>query len=180
MEYWKVCGLSWSNIKNWSSKIAEMLSLSLSLKDDILVPIKIESYLGTNYWEGKTTLSFWSHLHSLWWWDSSNGYDEWTLIERVAMFSRKASKTRTSNLGNMKINSKGKEDHWCSHYKKFGHTKETCFKFHEKEKVLIRLAELKGHPPRKVYQATSNFENFGNKSFILFNWRRNVFTTCWT
>jgi len=60
-----------------------------------------------------------------------------------AMFSRKVSYTGTSNLGSMKLNSRGKEDHWCSHYKRSCHTKETCIKLYGKEKTLT-LVKLKG------------------------------------
>lgn len=47
---------------------------------------------------------------------------------------------RLSNPGNMKLNSEGKEDGWCSHFKKFGHTKKTCFILHGKDKVFLLLA----------------------------------------
>ena len=54
-------------------------------------------------------------------------------IKGVAMFSWKTSKLGISNLANIKLSFKGKEEHWCSHYKKFGHTKDTCFKLHGKK-----------------------------------------------
>ena len=77
-----------------------------------------------------------------------------TSTEGAAMFSGKTSKPGNSNLS-----LRGKEEHWCSHCKKFGHTKDTCFKLHGKEKALNRLAELKGQPSRKAYQASLDSEN---------------------
>jgi len=82
-------------------------------------------------------------------------------IERDLMFSGKASKPGTSNLANIKLSLKGRKDGWCSHYKKYGHTKETCFKLHRKEKTLNHLAELEEQLSRKANQATSNSENPG-------------------
>jgi len=79
--------------------------------------------------------------------------------EGVAMFSGKTTKPGNSNLANIKFSLKGKEERWCSHCKKSCHTKDTCFKLHGKEKALNCLAELKGQPSRKVYQASSDSEN---------------------
>jgi len=79
-------------------------------------------------------------------------------IVGVAMLSRKTSKLETSDSMNMKLNSKGKGDFWCSHYKKFDHIKENYFKLHGKEKAFISLVELKGQPSGKVYQELSNFD----------------------
>jgi len=79
--------------------------------------------------------------------------------EGAAMFSGKTSKPGNSNLANIKLSLKGKEERWCSHCKKYDHTKDTCFKLHGKEKALNRLAELKGQPSRKAYQASSDSEN---------------------
>ena len=56
------------------------------------------------------------------------------------MFSGKTFKLGNSNLANIKLSLKGKEDCWCFHSKKSGHTKDTCFKLHGKEKALNRLA----------------------------------------
>jgi len=52
------------------------------------------------------------------------------------MFSEKTSKPGNSNLENIELSLKGKEERWCSHCKKFGHTKDTCFKLHERRKLL--------------------------------------------
>ena len=82
-----------------------------------------------------------------------------TSTEGAAMFSGKTSKHGNSNLANIKLSLKGKEERWCSHCKKSGHTKDTCFKLHGKEKALNRLAELKGQPSRKAYQASLDSEN---------------------
>ncbi|KAJ1412616.1 Zinc finger, CCHC-type superfamily [Sesbania bispinosa] len=37
-----------------------------------------------------------------------------------------------------------RDDRWCSYCKKMGHTKETCFRLHGKEKVLERTGGFKG------------------------------------
>jgi len=67
----------------------------------------------------------------------------------------------TLNLASLKLSLKGKEEHWCFRCKKFGHTKGTWFKLHGKEKVLNRLAKVKGTPSRKAYQASSNSKHLG-------------------
>ena len=59
------------------------------------------------------------------------------------MLYEKGFKPRTSNPTIIKLNLKGKEDRQCSHCKKYGHTKETCFKLHGNEKAINRLVELK-------------------------------------
>jgi len=55
----------------------------------------------------------------------------------VAMFSEKASNPRTSNPLNMKLNSKGKLDCWCTHCKKSGHIKEIASSYMERRKLLF-------------------------------------------
>jgi len=52
-------------------------------------------------------------------------------VEGVAIPFEKAFKLGTTNLGNMKLNSKDKKDQWCSHYKKSSYIKETWLKLHK-------------------------------------------------
>ena len=41
-----------------------------------------------------------------------------------------------------------RDDRWCSYCRKPGHTKETCFRLHGKEKVLERVGGFKGATQR--------------------------------
>jgi len=54
------------------------------------------------------------------------------------------------------------DDHWCSYCRKPGHTKETCFKLHGKEKVLERIGGFRGATQRCANQATSASESVEN------------------
>nr|KYP41478.1 hypothetical protein KK1_037163 [Cajanus cajan] len=53
-----------------------------------------------------------------------------------------------------------RDDRWCSYCRKTGHTKETCYRLHGKEKVLERTGGFKGGPTqRRVNQVTSDHES---------------------
>ncbi|KAJ1383737.1 hypothetical protein SESBI_43143 [Sesbania bispinosa] len=52
-----------------------------------------------------------------------------------------------------------RDDRWCSCCKKTGHTKETCFRLHGKEKVLERTGGFKGLTQRRANQVTSDYES---------------------
>ena len=51
-----------------------------------------------------------------------------------------------------------REERWCTYCKKSGHTKETCFKLHGKDKVLGRTGGFKGISQRRANQTTSDSE----------------------
>nr|KYP43794.1 hypothetical protein KK1_034774 [Cajanus cajan] len=53
----------------------------------------------------------------------------------------------------------GRDDRWCSYCRKSGHTKETCYRLHGKEKVLERTGGFKGLTQRRANQVTSNHES---------------------
>ncbi|RDX72122.1 hypothetical protein CR513_48438, partial [Mucuna pruriens] len=79
-----------------------------------------------------------------------------------------------SNTGSVMVRGKGttkrstskekpftKSSHgeYCTYCKRLGHTKDTCYKLHGKEKVLERMVGNKGSTQMWVNQTTSNKEN---------------------
>ncbi|KAL2320148.1 hypothetical protein Fmac_029117 [Flemingia macrophylla] len=52
-----------------------------------------------------------------------------------------------------------RDDRWCSYCRKTGHTKDTCFRLHGKERVLERIGGFKGITQRRANQALSDSES---------------------
>ena len=52
-----------------------------------------------------------------------------------------------------------RDNRWCSYCRKTGHTKDTCFRLHGKERVLERTGGFKGIVHRRANQASSDSES---------------------
>lgn len=54
-----------------------------------------------------------------------------------------------------------RDDRWCTHCKRSGHTKKNCFKLHGRDKVLGRMSRSKDGAQRRASHTTSDMEAEG-------------------